>query len=72
MKTLRISIFSLLAMTAIICRAQITGPGWFSVQSFTRPAPTVITSSNLESQKQANLQFSPLAQPAQPSAPLPR
>ena len=68
MKTLRFLILGLFA-TATVCSAQITSPGWFNVQSLTRPAPTVIT-SNMESQLKANLQFSPLSQPGEPSTPI--
>ena len=32
MKTMRFLIFGLLATTAILCRAQITDPGWYSAQ----------------------------------------
>ena len=44
MKTLRFSILSLLAMTALVCRAQITDPGWFRMATLSRPplsTPTV-------------------------------
>ena len=38
MKILRFLILGLLAMTAIVCRAQITDPGWFRVQKPASPA----------------------------------
>ena len=37
MKTLRILMFGLLVTLAIVCRAQITEPGWYDASSFVNP-----------------------------------
>ena len=60
MKTLRFSILGLLAMTAIVCRAQITDPGWFRVQKPASPAQP--RSSFSTPQVQAQGLFTPLVQ----------
>ena len=64
MKTLRFSILGLLAMTAIVCRAQITDPGWF--RAGIQPAAAQPRSSFTN---QSQFKAEGLSQP-QPSTPV--
>jgi hypothetical protein len=68
MKTLRFSILVLLA-TTVLSHAQITQPGWFNVQSLTRP-PITVMDTNTEAQVIANGLFTPLGEPNVPSTPI--
>ncbi len=72
MKTLRLSVFGLLVTTAIVCRAQITGPGWFcmsqvhataAVNAGNEPQPTISGAVG---------NCTPLDQPDVPAARLPK
>jgi RHS repeat-associated protein len=67
MKTIRLSILGLMAMTALVCRAQITSPGWF--QSGVQPS-VAQPLSNSTNQFQAEGLIMPLVQTNVPSAPI--
>ncbi len=65
MKTLRFSILGLLAMTAIVCRAQITDPGWFRAGI----QPSVAQPRSSFTNQSQQFQAQGLSQP-QPSTPV--
>ena len=68
MKTLRLLILGLLAMTPFVGHAQITDPGWFRMATLSRPHLSVPTMNTNGFQPKG--QFKPLAQPNAPAVPI--